>query len=111
MQTCTARCGHSQCCTSETDRQGSRSVKSLLLTVEHAAPTAEIDGNKFWSDQKVGDALDLGFQQKQSNSCLFKLYVCTTHEVYDIQPPGSSTTESDMQPQREILKCHLLLFN
>ena len=33
---------------------GHRSVRSLLLTFEHAAPTAEMDGNKFWSDQTVG---------------------------------------------------------
>ena len=36
-----------------TDRQESRSVKSLLLTVERAVPTAEMD-KKLSSDQKVG---------------------------------------------------------
>ena len=36
-----------------TDRQESRSVKSLLLTVERAIPTAEMD-KKLSSDQKVG---------------------------------------------------------
>ena len=35
------------CCASETDR-----VKSLLLTIERAAPTEEVDEKKLCSDQK-----------------------------------------------------------
>ena len=46
----TAQCGHSFSYT--VDRPSS--FKSLLLTVERAAPTAEMNGKKIWFDQKWG---------------------------------------------------------